>query len=337
MLKACAMAVVGIALFGCAAVAERERAVLRGLLFIAGVLEDERQAAALRIDRVMIFLEAGATATSAEVREFALAEAKRQARRLADIRLADPLPMAAPELLDLLDLVGEAEWVDLDPAPLEAKARAALRRLPGPDALYGVPHVDREFLAGISEWGLLDVLLTAYSVEKAAVAGVDFGVTFTLADVLDFLRGHRFVVSPDGPRGEQFRDSVFLAAHVAFVASDYGRVRLREEDAPYACDYLRRVFPLVLAGRDVELIAEVMDVHRGLGIDEASSPLVAEGARFLLDTQNEDGSWGDWRAAGDGYDAVHPTWCAVMGLRDRAGIPDTPWERRIRAIFDSDR
>jgi hypothetical protein len=45
-----------------------------------------------------------------------------------------------------------------------------------------------------------------------------------------------------------------------------------------------------------------------------SNRLIVKGMKYLLATQNADGSWGDMEAE-DVYERYHPTWTAIDGLR----------------------
>ena len=287
--------------------AERDRAVRAGLRWLDAYLADEAHAEWLGIDAVAIFADFAASAADEAAAACAAAAARRQARDLAAYFLAaEDLPNG--EALDLLLLLSLADELDLDPAPLRAKAAAAIARLPSPDAVYDLPGD----VADLDEVDLLDLLLSVYAVERAAAAGYDFGVRYGLADLLPEIRRRPL---PTG--GEEFRDVVYRETHVAYVLSDYGRLRLREADAPSTFGYLRSVLPSVLAAGDLELVAEITDVLRSLCEDETTDPAIRAGTLLILSTQHPDGHWGPGRAEPDPYFAVHPTWCAVMALQAR--------------------
>jgi hypothetical protein len=73
----------------------------------------------------------------------------------------------------------------------------------------------------------------------------------------------------------------------------------------------------VLRIGDLEVVAEVADVERTLLRDEDDDLLLLRATRLLLAAQNPDGSWGRGAAEADAYRAIHPTWCALGGLRPR--------------------
>ena len=136
-----------------------------------------------------------------------------------------------------------------------------------------------------------------------------------LGDVLSFLSTRPFAPFSPGDAEDDF----YLATHVAYVLSDYSRVRLAARDLGQLLPYLRAQVPGVLAARDTEAAAEIADVLRQTGAGD-SDPDVCRLTRLLLATQGPDGSWP--RAdPDDAYDVVHPTWVAVHALRERRFLP----------------
>jgi hypothetical protein len=117
------------------------------------------------------------------------------------------------------------------------------------------------------------------------------------------------------------------------VYNHYGRLRLFRRDIPRLLTYIRGNFSDVLAIRDVEVLSEFVDIYRGLGLDETKHLLTRVGTMMLLESQHPDGSWGDWKKHTHPYDAIHYTWCAVLGLRERFFLRKTPFAKRIRAIL----
>ena len=150
--------------------------------------------------------------------------------------------------------------------------------------------------------------------------------------MLAFLHDYPLVPAPEDPEGDWdlFREYAYLVTHAAYVLTNYNQLLLRETDAPWIQRYLRENFDAVLASGDVELVAEFVDVFRSMGRSEADDPDVRAGTDFLLATQNPDGSWGRWRTEADAYFAMHYTWCAVCGLRDREPREGTVFDRYVR-------
>lgn len=72
---------------------------------------------------------------------------------------------------------------------------------------------------------------------------------------------------------------------------------------------------------DIDGVGEIVDCLRGLGLTEASDPMVCQGTVWLLDQQAKNGSWpsiftGGKKGTGV-YDKLHPTWVCTQALRDR--------------------
>jgi hypothetical protein len=329
--KTTATLALALIVLGCASSAERERndAARRGYVWLAGYLADDANADSLGWDAVQIGLEPAVT--SPALREPGRAWLDRHGRRFAKVVLETTMPLDTEETLDLLRLAAEAERLGLDPAPLRARLRETFDGLRDPDGVLGFEPLEADAIAGASTEEVFDLLLATYVVERARVLGLWPGGRFGLADLLPVLARRPVPRSPADP--EAFRDHVYLLTHVAYVLDDYGRLRRRRSDAPWVYDGLARVFPEVLADRDVELVAEIVDVFRGVDGAPGASRILRDGTRFLLESQNADGSWGDWQGLEDPYDRAHFTWCAATALRERRFLEGTPWERHVREIL----
>lgn len=314
----------------------RDRAVQRGLAWLARFLKDEDNLNDVRVDGVSIFVEAMTTSRAAAIRRQAAKAARRLAGRLAERYLELDDPLTGVEVIDVLTLASEAKALGLNAEALLAKAQRAMEACEAPEDIFGLGPLSPKVLKAASEDEIFDLLLDVYAVEKArAVYPGRFAMRFGLADVLGYLRGRRFVSLDEDTTSDKrtFEDHAFLATHVAYVLSDYGRLKLHRADAPWLYRYLRANFDAVLADEDVELVAEFIDVFRSLGLSEADDAHVRLGTALLLRTQKADGSWGKPAGEDDPYDAMHPTWCAVMGLRERTFEEGTPYHRRLRRIL----
>lgn len=74
------------------------------------------------------------------------------------------------------------------------------------------------------------------------------------------------------------------------------------------------------------------------GEDEFNSKHVCHYTHWLLGKQHADGSWYDHahRPPGhDAYDVLHLTWTALLGIRSRHFLPESPWHRRMRVMLES--
>ena len=318
-----------------AGLSSRCRAAVRhGMAHLKAFFEKQQNMAALGENAVSIFLELGETATDSTVKSRALWEARRIAVFL-DGRLRTPGGLADPgNVRGALSLLPDARLLHLSQGDLLGALKARLAGRDADEAYYGTPFGSSR-LGELSEDDLFDLLLAAYTVERARAAFPELPRPgLGLKEVLRFvfgkkLTGYREDTSKDH---DVFQDHAYLATHVAFVLNDYGRLRLIPEELGSVMPWLEAQFePLLLAG-DEELVAELVDVFRSTGAGD-EDPMVRRGSEFLLGKQRPDGSWGDWEKEEDPYDAIHPTWTAVHALRDRTFLTGTPYQRRVKEIL----
>ena len=81
--------------------------------------------------------------------------------------------------------------------------------------------------------------------------------------------------------------------------------------------------------KDPEILGELLDSLKAFGL-RATHPLIIRGTKYLLASQNEDGSWGDPNEENI-RTRCHTTWTAIDGLRTYA------WrgERSNRRVIES--
>jgi len=314
---------------------KRDEAVLRAMTWMQQYLAPAAHLEALGTDAALIFRELGSSPNPRiSSRATVIADA-------LSARLRGPLlggmkvgAVSHADLLTALDLLG------LEPEPLPAQAQELLRlakrafaKLPTVELLYGFSP---QRLSAATEDELYELLMDAYVVEKAmARFPKAFPGSSQLGTVLRFIARRRHVSYLDDDDGELFFDHAYLMTHFAFVVSDYGDVLLSETRLPSVQPYLRANFEAVLDEDDIELVGEFVDVLRSFGHTEDNDSIVDRGTRFLLEKQSQDGSWGPWRSEEDPYDAIHYTWCAVGGLKDRAERPASVYTQRTRAMLRS--
>jgi len=307
----------------------REQAVIRGTAWMAGFLEDPKNLSGLGTDAPVIFL-AGQNARSAAVREISLPLARYQAGRLLPLVTASALSSRS-DLFDALWLLSESANLKLPTEPLLTNVRERLLRLPTPESIYAIDlaHLDR-----IPEDDVYELLISSYVAERAALAHPELPLTtFRLAKVLPFVLSRQYVRYEDDPTEDhsKFLDHAYLATHVAYVLSDYARLKLSPEDLGPLYGYLRSEFPSAIRYGSLELIAEFVDVFRILGFDDRDD-MVCQGTRFLLENQLPNGGWGGWEDGGKPYDQIHATWVAVDALRDRNFLADSPYAKLIESL-----
>lgn len=134
---------------------------------------------------------------------------------------------------------------------------------------------------------------------------------------------------PEGAMNSTFYDDAYLATHVSYIPSGYGRYQLYPQDAPWLFKFLRESFYAVLEMGELDLLAEFVDVFRQLGCTEETDRHVRDGARFMLARYEAAGrSWSAHREPGEGppepYDLVHKPWTAIAGMRRRVLEPPAP-------------
>ena len=104
--------------------------------------------------------------------------------------------------------------------------------------------------------------------------------------------------------------------HVVFTLSQWGSLRLQIQQLPHEYLFVREYLPLVLQKHDIHLIGEFVECLRIFGVAENDS-LITSGVRFLLESQNEDGSWDNQMTQFDvdlAYVAYHATIVSVQAL-----------------------
>ena len=311
----------------------RREAVHRGTAYLKIFFEGEEKRAALGTDAVSIFLELGETAADPDVARRAMREARRLAAPLAR-DYAKPGGLDAHEsLMGALSLLPDSGPLHLSKKSPLSLLSSVTARLAGrdPDEAYYGARIDASRLDTLDGDALFDFLIAAYTVERARLAfpalpapGVGLG------DVLRLVLARPYA-SFDAGDDERAGDDLYLATHVAYVLSDYSRIRLEPASLGAILPYLRAQIPHVLAARDTEAGAEIADVLRQTGEGDADAD-VCRLARLLLETQQSDGSW-PRPDAEDAYDTVHPTWVGVHSLRERTFRPRRAWAERMRALL----
>jgi hypothetical protein len=307
---------------------KREQAVVQGTAWMAGFLEDPENLSGLGTDAAVIFL-AGQNARSATVRDLSLPLARYEAGRLLPLLTASPLSSRS-DLFEALWLLSESANLKLPAEPLMTNVTQRLLRLPTPESIYAIDlaHLDR-----IPEDDVYELLIDSYIADRAALAHPELPLTtFRLGKVLPFVLSRPYVRYDDdhSENHSKFVDHAYLATHVAYVLSDYARLKLKPEDLGPLYGYLRGEFPSALRYGSLELIAEFVDVFRLLGFDDRDD-MVCQGTRFVLERQLTDGGWGGSKD-GKPYDQIHATWVSVDALRDRNFLEGTPYAQFIKSL-----
>src|SRR6185436_4063991 len=109
-----------------------------------------------------------------------------------------------------------------------------------------------------------------------------------------------------------------------------GTYRLSPRLLPREFAFLKSNVASACERKDPELLGELLDSLRAFGLN-SSHPLIALGASHLLESQNEDGSWGDPNEENI-RTRCHTTWTAIDGLRSYAWRGERLSGLRIKAM-----
>jgi hypothetical protein len=306
----------------------REQAVVKGTAWMAAFLESSENLRGLGTDAPVIFL-AGQNARGATVRNLSLPLARYEAGRVLPL-FSDSALSSRSDLFEALWLLSESANLKIPDEPLLTHVRDRLLRLPTPESIYAIDlaHLDR-----VPEDDVYELLIDSYIADRAALAHPELPLTtFRLGKVLPFVLSRHYVHYEDdhSENHSKFVDHAYLATHVAYVLSDYARLKLTPEDLGPVYGYLRSEFSSAIRDGSLELIAEFVDVFRLLGFDDRDD-MVCQGTRFVLERQLPDGGWGG-SEDGKPYDQIHATWVAVDALRDRNFLEGTPYAKFIKSL-----
>ena len=86
----------------------------------------------------------------------------------------------------------------------------------------------------------------------------------------------------NGASDTRFYDTAYLATHIAYIPTGYGRYSIYVEDAPSLYRFLRENFYAVLEMGELDLVAEFVDLFRQYGCTEQDDLQVRDGTRYLL-------------------------------------------------------
>jgi len=157
----------------------------------------------------------------------------------------------------------------------------------------------------------MGALASTYVSERC---GILFGARYL--DVLKWLPAMRpYPVGADEDVELQ-RDAIYAVTHIVYSLNDYGTYRLSARWLPREFAFLKMNVAGACERKDPELLGELLDSLKAFGL-RASHPLIRRGSKFLLESQNEDGSWGDPDEESLRR-RCHTTWTAIDGLRTYA-------------------
>jgi hypothetical protein len=157
----------------------------------------------------------------------------------------------------------------------------------------------------------MDALTRTYVSERC---GILFGARY--ADVLKWLPAMRPYPVAGHENVEFLRDAVYAVTHIVYTLNDYSTYRLRPGWLPREFVFLKANVAAACERKDPEVLGELLDSLKAFGL-RATHPLIMRGTKYLLEEQNEDGSWGDPDEENI-RTRCHTTWTAIDGLRTYA-------------------
>jgi len=333
--------------------ASRQASIKRGLDFvyrIANTTDGFERYGALSI---CCFALAGATSRDASLRQLARSRAEKLARRWNRLRPCVPVG-AQPDLILTFILVRYAlSRLGLRDAVLSEQIRTAAKQFSAEDWLgfNPVSAPPANDLSYRCDCGLqnqrgrtfckqcrrrLDIE-SRYRVWMRALAstyvsgrcGILFGARY--AEVLKWLPVMRPYPAGVDEDEEVVRDAIFAVTHIVYTLNDYNTYRLSPRWLPQEFAYLKANVEAACVKHDSELLGELLDSLKAFGL-RASHPLIMRGAKYLLASQNEDGSWGD--PDEDNIRArCHTTWTVIDGLRTCAWRGERLSRPEIKSIL----
>jgi len=317
-------------------IASIETSIKRGLDFIYRVANTPGGFDSYGSLLICCFALVGATSRDASLRQLARSRAKKLAQRWSRTHPRVP-PDASSDLIPRFVLVRYAlSRIGFRDSALNAQLRTAAKRFSAQDLLGFNPvnEPPANDLPFTCDCGLKNQrgrtfckqcrkrleIQSRYRVWMGALAstyvsercGILFGARYL--DVLKWLPVMRpYPVSADD---EFLRDAVYAVTHVVYTLNDYGTYRLRPGWLPEEFAFLKANVAGACERKDPELLGELLDSLKAFGL-RASHPLIIRGTRYLLEEQNEDGSWGDPDEENI-RTRCHTTWTAIDGLRTYA-------------------
>eukprot|EP00611_Tribonema_gayanum_P026873 TRINITY_DN64_c1_g4_i1.p1 TRINITY_DN64_c1_g4~~TRINITY_DN64_c1_g4_i1.p1 ORF type:complete len:618 (-),score=231.56 TRINITY_DN64_c1_g4_i1:552-2285(-) len=296
----------------------RKKAVLRGLDKIFSMAQSEDNFTLFGNDIIQCFYDV-ASATGEPVRARALMYVEQLAQRWkttvrhAGWRQGDTA--TAPEIIDAIVAMYCLERVGIhDDVKVEVEAALdayTAKDYLGWNPLAGPPPervLDVYTGAPITPWrAMSNSLISTFYAHRV---GVRLGCGYE--DVFRWLRALRPYRGPRELKWQEYMDQCYLVAHVILTLNSWGELRLEPELLPHEYLFVREHLAVQITQRDVHLVGQFIEVLRVFGAAD-SDPLIQAGITFLLQAQEEDGSW-DRGEDRDDYTTYHATMVGIQAL-----------------------
>ena len=287
---------------------------------------------------VCCFALVAATSLEADLRQLTRSRARKLGQRWARARANAPADPNPDQILDFV-LARYAlnrlrmKDVAFDSQVLAAAKRFSAQELLGFDPLTEPPAAD---LSYVCDCGVNNprgrksckqcrrrlMIQSRYRVWMAALTstylssrcGLLIGARYL--DVLKWLPAMRPYPINDGEDVEPLREAIYAVTHIVYTLNDYGTYRISPHWLPHEFAFLMANVDSACERNDPEVLGELLDSLKAFGL-RADDPLILRGTEYLLEQQNDDGSWGDSDEENI-RTRCHTTWTAIDGLRSYA-------------------
>jgi hypothetical protein len=316
-------------------IAERRRAIERGMKFVYSAASDPQTFDDYGHDLLLFFQVIAATAEDAKLREAARKMGRERARAWRRDYPALPDEVDADIVAHMVFGSSAADRLGVTDARLKSMIRRAASRFsardyysfdpvtePPPsdvpkDCPCGESHKRGESICAARKKPL--DIESRYSVWCIALArsyagdryGIRLGARF--ADVIKWLPVMRPYRGRENGINAVFNDCVYAVTHVVYTLNGYGVYNLSPDMLPDEFEFLKENQKEAIALKDADMMGEFLDALQSFGLSD-SDPLIRAGMDFLLSEQNADGSWGDVKDIA--FNRYHATWTAIDGLRE---------------------
>lgn len=317
---------------------ERQHAIRRGLEFIYRIACDEEHFAVWGHDLLNCFYFISVTSLEEDLRRTARRMGRERARTWRRQHSNLPHNPDVEAVSEFIHGSYAAERLGLRDAAIKEQLREAAKGISAREYLYFDPAIEpppgdatevcwcgflnergrktclecRRRLVIINRYKLwYDALIAAYNCERV---GVHVGARF--AEVLKWLTALRPYRGRENGDNPDFYDTLYAITHVVYTLNDYSLYRLSPRWLPQEYAFLKTNLREAIETEDPDMMGEFLDSLRAFGLED-THPLIRTGMKYLLSSQNPDGSWGDMNAENI-YERYHPTWTAIDGLRQYA-------------------
>lgn len=334
-------------------VPKSEEAIKRGIDFIYRTANNSDGFASYGGLMICCFALVGATSRDAGLRQLAKSRAHKLSQRWKRLHPVLPHDASADLVLDFtmlryaLSRIGQRDVVNSE------EIRAAVERFSVQDLLGFNPATEpppndlpfacdcglknqrgRKFCRQCKRrlqyqsryrvW--MEALANTYVSERY---GLRLGTRYL--DVLKWLPSMRPYPESTEEDIELLRDAIYAVTHVVYVLNDYGTYRLSPRLLPQEVAFLKANVASACEREDPEILGELLDSLRAFGLS-GSHQLIRHGTRYLLTSQNKDGSWGDPDDENI-RTRCHTTWTAIDGLRSYAWRGERSAFSRLRPLL----